>query len=343
MKTNILNKIVIFTLLLVINISVTGCNKSNEPQKEKTKQTKKVVHRPYIIHYATKEVVGSEDYADKKQWSEPRIQFVQDHPKKTRRFGLNQAIWSMKLDATDIKLAYTMEQINNDHGGKYNIGASIHHLPVRSPDGKYVIISSVKNNAILVNLKTKKYKLIDKGRGQPDFIWTNDSQNVIFYKDQILKNYNIKNKKLSIISDKIFSRDLYLLPDQKTFLSVMSDEVVYYDKKTTKIIKKIKLPVENLVSSILSNDGKYLYYRDRHSSGILDLSLNKTIIHDDSDFKRDKQFLGSNGFFMPNTSYYYFARVNTLIRYNLSTNKYEKLFDLDFSPRFMTLLLNKDK
>lgn len=343
MKTNILNKVVIFTLLLVINISVTGCNKSNEPQKEKTKQAKKVVHRPYIIHYATKEVVGNEDYADKKQWSEPRIQFVEDHPKKTRRFGLNQAIWSMKLDATDIKLAYTMEQINNDHGGKYNIGASIRHLPVRSPDGKYVMISSVNNDAILVNLRTKKYKLIDQGRGQPRFIWTNDSQNIMFYKSSILKNYNIKSEKLSIISDKIFSRDLYLLPDQKTFLSVMSDEVVYYDKKTTKIIKKFNLPVEDLQGSILSNDGKYLYYQDGYAEGILDLNTRKPLIHNEFNLTPDKLRLGPTGFFMPNTSYYYFIIGKTVMQYNLSTNQIKKHYDLDFYPRFVTLLLNTDK
>ncbi|VAW67688.1 hypothetical protein MNBD_GAMMA09-1776, partial [hydrothermal vent metagenome] len=256
-----------FILILVMLAGITACDNGNNnepPPKAKAEKKPEIVHLPSLSHYATKEVVGYEDLDNAEQWSEPRIQFVSDYPRE--RYS---AIWTMKLDGSDIKLAYTMEDINDKLGGEYGIGRVIRHLPKRSPDNRYIVLSSVGNSSILVDLQTKKFEVIDKrGSGQAEYNWTADSENIIFYKNQQLKNYNLKTKKLTLLPEKIYSRDLYLLKDQKTFLSVMSDEVVYYNKEDGKIIKKIKLPADEISNSSLSSDGRYLYYKDSYVQGI---------------------------------------------------------------------------
>jgi len=300
-------------LLVIVGTGLTACDTDKGSTKAKTTQKKsaqkksaqkkpEIIHLPALAHYATKEVVGYEDYTNKEQWSEPRIQFIEDYPRK----GYD-AIWSMKLDGSDIKLAFSMEAVKKAIG-KVNTGGVINGRPVRSPDGRYLVLGVLGNTSVLVDLRTQEFEVIDEDTRTSEYLWTADSQNIIFPHYKYMMNYNLKTKKTTQLGAKYRGGDLYLLKNQKALVSITRNKFTSYSISTGKVIKQIELPIDGNSGDGLSPDSRYLYYQNSYEEGVFDINAEKSIFN--IDFNLDKTGASlSDGFFMYNNELYIYIYI----------------------------------
>ncbi len=268
MKSIKLFKVIFTNLVLatVLSCSFTGCSNDNSTSQstntasQETTQPKKhtgpMVNKEtcgvnwenqfYIFENDSLQIIepwqrcfqreGTLD--DKEFWSEPRIMFVKKKPDyKDQR--VNPSIFSMRLDGTDIRLVLRWDELAaGDNGNMY-------HKPVRSPDNRYIAYSYVTDgqfSKMLYDIREhKRIKLIDGG-AKSNFIWTPDSENLIFYVDDDMKNYHLPTQ---IMTDRPFvyssGGSLYLLEDGKTFMAARYSRLDFSDFQGNKI-KTIKLP-----------------------------------------------------------------------------------------------------
>ncbi len=151
-----------------------------------------------------------EDFNDPSQWDQPRVQFINDFPNKSY-----PAVYSMKLDGSDIRLAWSFYELSEADWGVYK------RRPVRSPDNRYLAIA-IRNSRgyhrIVVDLTTQKYQVMDEGGSPPSFTWASDSSAVYFWSDADVKRYQLDSKSLTTLPKGIKGRQIYLLKDQQTML-----------------------------------------------------------------------------------------------------------------------------
>ncbi len=262
-------KALLSTLLLV---TFYGCGES--PDSSDNEITKQEREEPKELKEWEITFPAEPPYDDKEFWSEPRIQFVWFRHLKENDWTQTPEIFSMKLDGSDIRLALGSDLLLGPEKAVMN------HPPVRSPNNRYIVasLSSKKHYLykVLVDLKTKERTIIAKGGAAPDFNWTPDSENIIFYLDDYMKNYNVKSKKLT---DRpiIYSLGIYLLNDGKTFLATEKEGYRLHNFNGT-LIEKITIPGREVTEhNYLSADNKYLYFYDGGPAYIYDLDKREVV------------------------------------------------------------------
>ena len=253
MKTQRCNYLVlIWMLVLPAMVALAGCNDKGKDTKaavsesavsEKEKQKKPKYDFP------------DEIYGDPKIWSEPRIQFVWQHPDDKY-----DSIWSMKTDGTDVRRAAGPELLSIDMGKRY----AINSRPVRSPDNRYVAVK-VSNfsdydvsHYIIIDLKNKTRKVFPLKGSPPCFVWTKDSQSLFFYADTMYE-YHSATQHLTK-PPTILANGLYLIDDDKLFLGLGYRELEFYDRQG-RLVRKVGLPIVGSIKNRghrLSPDGKKL-------------------------------------------------------------------------------------
>ncbi len=175
-----------------------------------------------------------EVYPDPEIYDKPRYQFWSKQLDK----GSYTRLWSMRLDGSDRRLVADEELLFN--------GATLNHLSVRSPDNRYVAVSMNNSEGFfrgLIDLKTQTSWVIVKGGGVPHFIWTPDSENLIFYSDGEHYNYNITTKTLSK-RPIIYSQGLFLLPGGAEFLAVKHNGF-WIHKFNGEVIRKVEFKLDD--------------------------------------------------------------------------------------------------
>lgn len=247
----------IFLVSLLSSLLFTACAPSDEtkPPNSASKSTSADSTRTATTITEPKDI-PRENFGDKTIFSTPRIQFTAVFPgtKKT-------AIWSMRLDGTDVRLAAELDLI---YGG----GAEkLFNRPVRSPDNRYVAVvleSDEKGfSRYLLDLKGKKRIKIRDGGGKPTFIWTSDSQSVIFHTDQNMYRYYLNTGQLEELSDNISTLDFFLLADDRTLLALQGSGYKLYDIVSGKEKGNYSLVDDgaDMNLPLVSPDGSTLLYK----------------------------------------------------------------------------------
>lgn len=352
-------KIPFLLLLLICVLSITlfsGCSDSDkipasspltkeqiQKQKEeeilkslpKTEDGRYIITDPKLLnHFKSWEIWNNVAYKpeepldNKEFWSKTRIMFAwrTDQMVNGKKLESHHLILSVNLDGTDIRQVLPTELLigNNE--------ASMDHKPVRSPDNRYLVASMthfVKNNRIykvLYDLKNMTSEIIAQGGSTPDFNWTPDSKNIIFYLEGDLKNYNIETKTLTDLPMVYSSGGTLNLRDNgKTFVASRKTQLQFTNLNGEKI-KVINFPTKRGDSGLhqLSLDSKYFFYSDPDKY-IFDVEKQKivyTIPEDD--------FGSYDMVFDPYTNEAIYNKNNTgLVKHNFIKDKRETIIPVE--------------
>ena len=264
---------------------------------------------------------------NKEFWSKPRIMFAW----RTRQIVNGKKmkkniILSVNLDGTDLRQVLPTELLIGD------IEASMSHKPARSPNNRYLVASLMgctEDNRIckvLFDLKNMTREIIAYGGSTPDFNWTPDSKNIIFYLEGDLKNYNIETKTLTDLPMVYSSGGTLNLRDNgKTFVASRKTQLQFTNLNGEKI-KVINFPTKRGDSGLhqLSLDSKYFFYSDPDNN-IFDLKQKKiiyTIPEDD--------FGSYDMVFDPYTNEAIYNKKNTgLVKHNFIKDKRETIIPVE--------------
>ena len=164
------------------------------------------------------------------------------------------------------------------------------HTIVRSPNNRY-LAASVSRQVVVIDLHNQTHEVVKDGYGVPSFVWSKDSKLISFFASGDLYRYNLQSKELETLPDVILANQMYLLNDQKTFLSAVGRHVSWYDIKTGKEIKKqldltpimsgkgkVKTP-SGIKSSNLSPNNAYLFYRTTTGRGVVNVNTGEPIFY----------------------------------------------------------------
>ena len=259
-----------FRLFIAVFIAllISACD---EAPKAKTAQANKSAEPEKVV-------IPNEDYNDAAQWSEPRLQFVRDTDE------LGESVYSSKTDGSDVRIAYSLRSLTGDRDEFSN------HTIVRSPNNRY-LAASVSRQVVVIDLHNQTHEVVKDGYGVPSFVWSKDSKLISFFASGDLYRYNLQSKELETLPDVILANQMYLLNDQKTFLSAVGRHVSWYDIKTGKEIKKqldltpimsgkgkVKTP-SGIKSSNLSPNNAYLFYRTTTGRGVVNVNTGEPIFY----------------------------------------------------------------
>jgi len=266
MIDNVRHSVLKFSLILLFSLILSACEEAPKAKVVKTETNEK----------PEKVVIPYEDYNDPVQWAEPRLQFSRD----TDELGFS--IYSSKLDSSDVRIAYSFQNIDPKYG------QSSAQYVIRSPNNQFLAVD-LEGEYVIIDLHKQSYEIIDEGYGIPSFNWTKDSNSLIFYSSGDLKRFHLKSKKLEILPEEILANQLYLLKDQKTFLSAVGRGVNWYDIKTGREVKKridlkpimskkVKEP-SGIKGSDLSPDEIHLFFRNTTGIGVINVKTRKLLFH----------------------------------------------------------------
>lgn len=259
---------------------------------------------------------------NKEFWSEPRIMFSLYKPDYKDQRAPNPSLHSMRFDGTDIRLILRSDEIAGDIGHGF-----MYHRAVRSPNNRYIALSfdggGGKLTKVLFDLQKGSRTVLVKGGAKSNFIWTHDSENLIFYVDDRQKNYHIPTKTLT---DRkiVYSSggSLYLLNDGKTFMAARYNRLDYSDFDGNKF-KTIQLPNKLDVAHGLSLDNSFFYFSDAYKGKIYDIKQQKTVYT----YENQRYAPSSDSMFLPRTSkIIFFHRKKGLVKHNFATDEIEILF-----------------
>ncbi len=166
--------------------------------------------------------IRREVYDDAETFLTPRFQFMAELYEDDK-----STLWSMRLDGSDRRRVADAELLYEG-----NKKAVVDQVPVRSPNNRYVAMSidSIEEGTYrtILDLKEKAHYRMLKGSGRPNFNWTSNSENVIFHTNGKLYNFHVPTKTLKERPD-METLAFFLLPDDKTFVTMQSDGYWLYD------------------------------------------------------------------------------------------------------------------
>ncbi len=340
------------SILLVISFATTGCSeepaeiqptseevvqpaaKQQEPEKKYT-TTEENCGPGYKHQHMIYEKTDVEKYEswqscfpreaplnDKEFWSEPRIMFSFYKEDFKDQQVPPPSLYSMRFDGTDVRLILRSDEIAGD-----NKADRMRNKALRSPNNRYIALSFDEGDRltkVLFDLKEGTREVISIGGSKSNFIWTQDSENLIFYVDDRQKNYHIPTKKLT---DRkiIYSSggSLYLLNDGKTFLAARYNHLDYSDFSGNKI-KTIQIPIEEFdYTEFLSLDNKFFYYGDGSDAYIFNVAAKKNVHH----YPDWKYRPSSYSIFIPGTTKIIFGhRKKGLVIHDFASDTFKILF-----------------
>ena len=118
---------------------------------------------------------------------------------------------------------------------------------------------------------------MSKGGARPEFNWTPDSKNVIFYSDDYMKNFNIETRTLTK-RPIIHSTGIHLLEDGKTFLATNKANGYRLHSFDGSLIEKVQIPgIGMSYRNYLSADFKHLVFGYGDQLYIFDI-INKKMV-----------------------------------------------------------------
>ena len=203
------------------------------------------------------------DYEREISYTEPRIQFVSKYVGAKEK-----GIFSMNIDGTDRRLVIGANEMFD--GARIDVTPK--HTPKRSPDNRYIIGTFSKNDGEekfigLLDLKDRLSTRIIDISGAPYYTWI-DNENVAFYQDFKLKNYNIVTAEITSLP-MIHSRGLYFDRARQVFIAVQDDGITIHERDGS---EAVSLPKHDILQSQNPNSFRSMLSFDRktlllHTSG----------------------------------------------------------------------------
>jgi len=224
------NRIYLIIISLVIALFCSsGCSdqKNEALSKEKEQATTQTVDE--VKKEPEKVVYKEEVYGDTEIFNKPRLQFAWQAPMEE-----DQTIWSTYLDGSDLRRVLSPELL-------FKEGGIIRHLPIRSPDNRFLAVSLTTSEVMgtvkaLYDLKEKTVTELGRGAFVPHFQWTADSKNLFYYNEGEFWKYNVKTKKNSKMPT-LYSIGFYILNDDR-FVALHSDSYSVHSKDGKEIFRK---------------------------------------------------------------------------------------------------------
>jgi len=188
-----------------------------KPQVEKVKTLH--VQAPY----------REEIYGDSEIFSEPRLQFTWRAPLEDE-----YTIWSSTLDGSDLRRVVSPELL-------FKFDGVIAHLPVRSPDNRYLAVcmdtSEYMGTAkLLFDLKEKTVTELGGGSYVPHFAWASDSETLYYYNGKGFWQYKVESEEKTLLPT-LYSRGLYILDDDR-FVTLHSWGYSVHSKDRKELFRK---------------------------------------------------------------------------------------------------------
>jgi len=213
-------------LLLIMTGALSGCSdpKNEGSGMESSQERLTVPEKP-----PQKTVYNEEIYGDPHIFNEPRLQFAWQAPIEEK-----YTIWSTRLDGSDLRRVLPPKLL-------FSFGGVIAHLPIRSPDNRYLAVSMDSSEVMgtikmLFDLKEKTVTELGRGAFVPDFQWTSDNKYLYYYNGDGFWKYDVKLK-TNHDTPVIYSRGLYILDDDR-FVALHSDNYTVYSKERKKLFEK---------------------------------------------------------------------------------------------------------
>ena len=213
-------------------------------------------YRKYLVHY-------DPDNIKKEQWDDPeilktpRVQFTWTEPHLNPRDISHTALWSMKLDGTDLRLVASPEELMPEHLEQSRFRGEVSF--VRSPDNRYVAYAmahGAKAERRLLDLKTKQVIVMAKGYGPPQFMWFKGGRYLTFSGPGTLNQFDMVTHETKEIGLRRFGKNYIhraLAYDNGNQMVDAQDGVAtFYDFDTGKVLREIPNDY-----GILTLDGKH--------------------------------------------------------------------------------------
>jgi len=308
-------------LLLIMTGALSGCSdpKNEGSGMESPQERLTVPEKP-----PQKTVYNEEIYGDPDIFSEPRLQFVWQAPTEEK-----YTIWSTRLDGSDLRRVLPPDLL-------FTKGGVIFHLPMRSPDNRYLAVSLDSSEVMgtikmLFDLKEKTATELGRGAYVPDFQWTSDSRFLYYYNDDGFWKYDVKSK-INHDTPVIYSRGLYILDDDR-FVALNDEGYSVYSKNGKKLFytKIIEQNMGGIASNrhTISKDGSLMYcmiaYNKKPFNMILKLSNPSEVLFKSFDTNI------ANPAFGPKNRKLYFSK-GVVRALDIKTGKTTRVFRLPGRP-----------
>ena len=281
-------------------------------------------------------IYPDEVYADPEIFKEHRLQFTWVPPHEQRIVGVERdAIWSVKLDGTDIRHAVPVELLYS-----YSPDAStISQAAVRSPDNRYIAYAAfvkdyLTERYVLVDLKERRVvTMMDNMGNHANFAWTPDSRTVLFHWHiGELWQFDVTKGGGKRIGDFKGPR-IYPIGGKGEYLTITYRAKVEYRDRNANLLREIQLPT---APEAVSNDGTLFYLEtfagSRCISRIVSSAKPDEALHRD-DVCRPSAVFGPDG----HSLYYFHAGLKRL---DFATKAITDILDLpgDRDGHELTLL-----
>lgn len=222
-----------------------------------------------------------ERWDDPRTFSRPRMQFLWRGPGAER-----WTLWSAHLDGSDLRRVAGAELL-------YAEGAeAITHPPVRSPDHRYVALSSPSADGIirkrLLDLATRSERVLATGGAVPFFQWHPEGRWLLFYADAVLYRYHLGSEALERMPS-IPSRGLYVLEEGDTLL-VIERTGFRFATLDGDTLRSEDLGVEISKHHAATSDGRRLMYHTAERFVVIDTDEPGQRVYADGVMRPDADF-----------------------------------------------------
>ncbi len=252
MKTLLNIKIILVTVIALTSMILASCSDDTSSPSDTISnygEDSPYKHGEHIK--IPKEILG-----DPEMFDQPRISFICDYVKRRDN---DTNFCSMKIDGTDLRIAADESLFEQQ-------GTGFHHLPSRSPDYRYVMVSQnckperkrIGACRNLIDLKEKTATTIAFGGVVPHFYWSSDSKRVMFYLNDSLLEYNTVTKE-TIEKPMIYSMGYFYLEDDKHYMAINDYGYSIYENDGT-FVKEVILGNKIFKRHALSPNKQFLQY-----------------------------------------------------------------------------------
>jgi len=309
-------------IVLVCFSLLTSCDDSNKNTELSVVSNSELTQSE--LKSPTKKVYLLEDLNDPEFYKHERLQFVwQPKGEKT------VSVWTIKLDGSDLRRVIEAEKM------LYNGAARLNSVIKRSPNRRYLAYANdgdshqvVDKN--IIDLKTGKIIKLGTDSSGSVFFWSADGKFLFFVMEFKFHRYSIENKKITTLSKRFRVSELTALSDGDSVIGHYDSGIAYYNYNG-KFLKEIEVNgLKKLRGGIrsIAGSGSHLLLLYSNKYYLYKLGEKPELIksHEFPSVFNSSLFVLHN-----NVTNFFIAHKWGVMRYELKTDNYYKIYDGDGS------------